>query len=70
MPIRNALVGGVLRSPLHRTMGRSRLLLFDAAGQESGAIGSGPGDAPGQQQRGVSFGAPDRVCPDSAGVPA
>ncbi|GAB4433352.1 MAG: hypothetical protein Kow0031_14910 [Anaerolineae bacterium] len=28
--------------------GRSRLLLFDAGGRESGQIGSGPGDAPGQ----------------------
>ena len=35
MPIGNALVGGVLRSPLHRTMSRS-LLLLTYKGQRTG----------------------------------
>ena len=35
MPIGNALVGGVLRSPLHRTMSRS-LLLLTYRGQRTG----------------------------------
>ena len=35
MPIGNALVGGVLRSPLHRTMSRS-LLLLTSQGRRTG----------------------------------